>query len=162
MTFLFFFGAETNVTINTKAKTLFCLKNTKSTSFTSDIKTSGSWWWDSYLPCVDGRNTTGEVDKEGLGLPAVEPWGPAYVDWLPGVRYHRQIVGSLWSIWRRVWNKSSQMGACKTIRHLVRPNSYFSLLPVYHLVTLHFTQWYSNSTCFINYLSAWLYYSKVY
>lgn len=102
MTFLFFFGAETNVTINTKAKTLFCLKNTKSTSFTSDIKTSGSWWWDSYLPCVDGTNTTGEVDKEGLGLPAIEPWGPAHVDWLPGVRYHRQIVGSLWSIWRRI------------------------------------------------------------
>lgn len=77
-------------------------KNTKSTRFTSDIKTSGSWWWDSYLPCVDGRNTTGEVDKEGLGLPAIEPRGPAHVDRLPGVRYHRQVVGSFWSICRRI------------------------------------------------------------
>lgn len=103
MTFLFFqVHAATKVTINTKDETSFCLKNTKSTSFTSDIKTSGSWWWDSYLPCVDGRNTTGEVDKEGLGLPAIEPWGPAHVDWLPGVRYHRQIVGSLWAIWRKI------------------------------------------------------------
>lgn len=43
MTFLFFqVHAATKVTINTKDETSFCLKNTKSTSFTSDIKTSGS------------------------------------------------------------------------------------------------------------------------
>lgn len=75
--------------INIKDETSFCLKNIKLISFISDVKTSGSWWWDSYFFCVDGRNIIGEVDKEGLGFFVVEFWGLVYVDWFLGVRYYR-------------------------------------------------------------------------
>lgn len=66
---------------------------------TSDVVLSGFCRWDSYFSGVCWRNTTGIVDNEDLGLPSIKPRCPAQEDWLPGVRYHRQIIRSFRPIW---------------------------------------------------------------